>query len=144
MTYTIRAKNIENAERERRLTEALEGYQSGRFKSYREAAKALNVSHTTLNYRAHGRKPRSQAHQNVQILSAKEEWELVRWITHLTFISDPPKRHTIKEMATTIRKRRTQGIIDPFASYAQHEEIGEQWVPRFLQRHPELVVIMSE
>jgi helix-turn-helix, Psq domain len=80
-----RPKNVDSVELEERLTGALKDYKAGRFKSYRAAARAWNVPKTTLNIeRAKGRKPRNQAHEDEQILTAAEEKELARWITRLT------------------------------------------------------------
>ncbi len=123
---------------------ALKDYKAGHFKSYRATARAWNVPKTTLIERAKGRKPRNQAHEDEQILTAAEEKELAQWITHLTICSYPPKPHTIKEMAEAIRTRRTLGINDASITLVQYNEIGEKWVTWFLEHHSELASIMPE
>jgi len=76
-----RPKNVEAAEQEERIKEALEGVKSRRFKSYREAARAMDVPNSTLSARLNGRPPRNQGHKDEQILTNAEETKLVRWIT---------------------------------------------------------------
>ena len=139
-----RLKNVESADQEQRITEALEGVQSGRFKTYREAARALDVPKSTLCYRAQGRSTRIGAHEDEQILSNDEETELVEWIKKLTLCGYPPKRFTVQEMAQTIRTRRVIGINNATATLIQYDEIGEQWVTRFMNRHPELQSVIPE
>ena len=47
-------------------------------------------------------------------------------------------------MAEAIRTRRTLGINDVSATFVNYDKIGEQWVSRFLTRHPELSIVMPE
>ena len=100
-----RSKNVQSAEYNGRIDGALEAYKSGHYKSYRAAARAFDVSKTTLMERAKGRTTRNLAREDQQILSAEEEIKLVKWITHLTICGYPPKPYTIKEMAEAIRTR---------------------------------------
>jgi O6-methylguanine-DNA--protein-cysteine methyltransferase len=98
-----RPKNVQSAEYNGRIDDALQAYKSGEYTSYRAAARAFDVSKTTLIERARGRNPYNLAHEDQQILSAEEETELVRWITRLTTCGYPPKPYTIREMANAIR-----------------------------------------
>ena len=139
-----RKRNVESAEREERIQQALKEYRLGHFSSYRAASRAFNVPHNTLADRAKGKQPRNQAHEDQQILHSEEEIELVQWITRLTNCGYPPKPYTVKEMAEAIRTRRAIGINDDSVTYIQYESIGEQWVTRFLRRHPQLASIMPE
>ena len=139
-----RPKNVQSVEYNGRIDDALEAYKSGNYKSYRAAARAFDVSKTTLMERAKGRITRNLAHEDQQILSAEEEIELAQWITRLTLCGYPPKPYTVKEMAETIRTRRTLGINDLSAAFVNYNKIGEQWVSRFLTRHPELSAVMPE
>jgi hypothetical protein len=139
-----RPKNVEAAEREERIKDALEGVKSGRFKSYREVARVIDVLNATLSARANRRLPRNQAHEDEQILTNAEETELMRWITRLTLIGYPPKPDHVKEIAKSLRMRRIVGMNNPSITYVQYHKIGKHWVPRFLARHPELASIMPE
>jgi hypothetical protein len=60
--------------------------------------------------RSETKKPRNQAHGNLQILSPVEEKELERWIRFWTIDGKPPTYETVKMMAEGIRKRRVRGI----------------------------------
>lgn len=135
---------MQGAEYNDRVDDALRAYKSGDYKSYRTAARAFDVSRTTLTERANGRNPRNLSHEDQQILSAEEEKELVRWITRLTICGYPPKPYTTREMAEAIQTRRTLEINNLSATYVKYDQIGEQWVPRFLARHPELASVMPE
>jgi len=139
-----RRKNVEGVERNRRIKEGIEGVKSGRYKSYTEAAKELNIPHATMTHRAAGRKTRPEAHEDKQILAAEEETELVRWIGRLTASGYPPKPHTLRKMADTIRTRRATGINEPSAIYVSYDTLGQQWHKRFLNRHEELESIIPE
>jgi len=139
-----RRKNVEGVERNRRIKEGIEGVKSGRYKSYTEAAKELNVPCATMTHRVTGRKTRPEAHEDEQILAAEEETELVRWIGRLTASGYPPKPHTLREMADTIRTRRATGINEPSAIYVSYDTLGHQWHKRFLNRHSELESIIPE
>ena len=90
-----------------------------------------------MNY---GKKPRNQAHEDNQNLTNTEEAELVRWITRLTASGYAPRYETLRQLAEIIRERRVKtnsGEI-PVKVY---DPIGKEWVPRFIQRHPELASI---
>lgn len=91
-----------------------------------------------------GRKIRTKGHEKLQLLSAEEEKELVRWITRLTNQSYPPKPYTVREMAEAIRTRRVIGINDPSITRVSYPPIGKQWVSRFMQHHPNLDSIIAE
>jgi helix-turn-helix, Psq domain len=121
-----RSKNVQGAEYNARIDDALEAYKLGNYKSYRAAARAFDVSKTTLIERAKGRTTRNLAHEDQQILSVEDETELVQWITRLTLCGYPPKPYTVKEMAETIRTRRTLEMNDPSATFVNYDKIGEQ------------------
>jgi polyhydroxyalkanoate synthesis regulator phasin len=55
-----------------------------------------------------------------------------------------PRPYTIREMAEAIRTRRVIGINNLSITYVKYDKIGDQWVPRFIKRHPELATIMPE
>jgi hypothetical protein len=134
----------EEREQNKRIEEAIEGKKSGKYKSYAEASKALNVALSTIYHRVNGRQTRVESHEYEQLLSEEEETELCRWIRELSAASYPPKLYAVREMAEAIRTRRIIGINDPSVTCVSYEAIGEQWVTRFMSRHPELESIIAE
>jgi helix-turn-helix, Psq domain len=76
--------NVKAIAQERKIQEAIDGVKSRLYTSYKQAAKALQISKTTLYERVKGRKIRTKAHERRQILSEDEEKELARWIRRLT------------------------------------------------------------
>jgi helix-turn-helix, Psq domain len=121
-----RLNNVQSAEHNDRINDALEAYKSGNYKSYRAAARTFDMSKTTLIECAKGRTTCNLVHKDQQILSTEEEIELAQWITCLTLCGYPPKPYTIKEMAETIRTRRTLGINHLLVAFVNYNKIGEQ------------------
>ena len=136
--------NVERANQERRIQDALEGVKSGQFKSYAEAARVLHIPKSTLCHRAKGRQTRIESHEDLQLLSNEEEIELTRWIGQLTVCGYPPKPYAVREMAEAIRTRRVIGVNDPSITHVSFDTIGEQWVSRFMARHPKLESTIAE
>ena len=135
-----RPKDQAAAEKEARLQEAIAAVKAKEHTCY-SAAKAFNVPPRTLYDRVNGgKKPRNQAHERDQNLTHAEEKELVRWITLLTISGYPPRYETLRRLAEIIRERRvkkSEGEIQVMV----YDQIGEQWVQRFLRRHPELASV---
>ena len=46
-------------------------------------------------------------------------------------------------MAEAIRMQRLHKINDASAEYVSYEPLGEQWVTRFLERHPQLQTVVG-
>ena len=136
--------DVEGRERDQRVVEAVQGKKSGKYKSYAEAARILGVPESTVYARASGRPTRIQAHEHEQLLSEEEEKELARWIRQLTNASYPPKPYAVREMAEAIRTRRVIGVNDASIIRVSYDAIGEQWVKRFMNRHPELESLIAE
>jgi Tc5 transposase DNA-binding domain/helix-turn-helix, Psq domain len=127
-------------EKEARLQEAVTAVRNKQHTCH-SAALAFKVPRQTLYDRVKGKPPRNKAHEAEQLLSHAEEKELVRWITLLTLTGYPPRYITLREMATEIRKRRIKNINENDIQLVQYDDIGEQWVQRFLRRHPELASV---
>ena len=127
-------------EKEARLQEAMAAV-SNKKHTIPSAAHAFNVPHQTLYDRMNGKPPRNKAHETEQLLSHAEEKELVRWITRLTITGYPPRYQTLREMAEEIRKRRVRNINGDGLQLVQYDDIGKQWVQRFLRRHSELASV---
>src|SRR5271169_1719924 len=132
-----RPKNPDAAENEAKLQEAAAEVLAGKHTCH-SAAIAFDVRRSTLYDRVkYGKKPRNQAHEDDQNLTHVEEKELVRWITRLTISGYAPGYETLRRLAEIIRERRvkTDGREVQVKVY---DKISKEWVPRFIQRHPEL------
>jgi len=133
-----RARNALAAEKESRLQEATTAVVKKKNTCY-SAVEAFNVPYRTLWDRVYGGvKPRNLSHEREQNLTHAEEKESVRRITALTISGYPARHATVREMAEEIRKRRVKQINNDGIELIQYENIGNDWVPRFLRRHPEL------
>jgi DDE superfamily endonuclease/Tc5 transposase DNA-binding domain len=135
-----RPKNQEAIEKEARLQEAMAAVLAKKHTAA-SATLAFNISRSTLYDRLNGKPPRNKAHETEQLLSHAEEKELVQWITRLTITGYPPRYDTLREMAEEIRKRRVKNINQDGLELVKYDDIGKQWVPRFLRRHPELASV---
>ena len=108
------------------------------------AAIAFSVPRRTLYNRVNGNlKPRNQAHESDQNLTHAEEKELVQWITRLTLTGYAPRYETLRQLAEIIRERRIKKTDDGDCELQikVYDPIGKDWVPRFIQRHPELASV---
>jgi hypothetical protein len=117
---------------EGRITLALQAYQQGRFSSLRAAARAYNVPHTTLTRRNHGTTYRANSTSPNLKLTQTEETALIEWILSLDTRGIPPTQILVQQMAELLLKERVQN-----ASIGQ-TTLGQRWVYRFINRHPEI------
>lgn len=132
-----RRKNKADAEKEAKLQEAVATVLDNKHTCH-SAAIAFNVPRSTIYDRVkYEKKPRNQAHENDQNLTHAEEAELVRWITRLTISGYAPRYDTLRRLAEIIRERRVKTGANE-VPVTVHDKIGQDWVSRFIQRHPEL------
>ena len=124
-------------EREKSISNALKGFNSGRFPSIRKAAEHYGISHATLSRQLNGSKPCIQAHADQQLLTPAEERSIVRWILQIEEWGFPPRLAHVKEAVALLRGVRFAEQIDANVSP------GKNWITRFLDRHPELVAKFS-
>lgn len=135
-----RPKNKAAAENEAILQQAIAAVLNDEHTCH-SAAIAFTVPRSTLYDRVkYGRKARNQAQEDNQHLTHTEEAELVRWITRLTISGYAPRYEILRRLAEIIRDRRVTTNADeiPLKVY---DVIGKEWVPRFIQRHPELASV---
>jgi hypothetical protein len=90
--------------------------------SFWQAAKEFRVPKTTLNDCFRGVPDRKEAHASQRKLSVAHEEVLVAWIKEMGRRGIPLQMQAVKEWASIIA-----GV-----------EIGDSWVSRFRERHPEL------
>src|ERR1700712_1487561 len=144
LSTMVRRKSLEATELENRLAEAILGVQNKTYKSPYEAAKALGLSKRTVTRRVNGGNSRIEARQKQQHLTKTQEQTLLKWIKHLTASGYAPSHRILREVADEIRTKRNRVFVlnEPF----QHSEeihsfpLGQDWVLRFVQRHPQLQV----
>jgi hypothetical protein len=89
---------------------------------------------------------RTQARQQQQKLSYAEDKVLLKWIKELTISGYSPGHRVLKEVAEEIRTKRVYNLDDippsPFEPQPQFN-LGQDWVPRFLQGHKHLKVVIG-
>ncbi|KAJ3534000.1 hypothetical protein NM688_g7200 [Phlebia brevispora] len=90
--------------------------------SLRQAAQIYRVSHSTLTARFHGRPTCRQAHEHERKLSQIQENVLVAWIKVVGRRGIP----------------FSPQLVQDYASELAEEPVGDSWVRRFAQRHPDL------
>src|SRR2546421_7603018 len=131
LSEVARAKND-------RVEAALKDYWNKLYKSVNAAAKAHNIPESTLCDRVKGGKSRAKANEEKQILWGGEEKALVKWILDTSQNRYPPRKCPVRQMAETIRQRRVSKINDASMILVEYPSIGDEWVDRFIQRHPSL------
>ena len=94
------------------------------------ASLAFDVPEATLHRRLQGIASRSEKAANCQKLSNTEESILLSWILDMDKHGLPLQLSTIHHLA--------QLLVSSRLSSSQPVTIGEHWVHRYIQRHPEL------
>jgi len=128
-------------EHESRILLAIEALKSGQIRSLRKAAAAFDVPLSTLHDRRAGRVTRQESQVGHRKLSPTEETALVQWIESMDDRGMSPALGYIRQMADLlIRERGSYALLDPSitAIPASDTTVGENWVRRFLYRHPSL------
>jgi hypothetical protein len=113
---------------EERYKKALDGLQNGTFSSLSEAAQAYSLSKSSLGHRKNGRQSRQKAHEDQQLLSPAAERAVVRWCTQLDDYGFPPRLDILLQLVRSLVTKE-QGL---------EQDIGKNWITRFLNRHPEV------
>jgi len=138
-----KTKSQRIVETDRKMEEALAALALKQFSSIHQATKHFNIGHNTLGHRLAGGKSIAESRESAQLLTILEETALSQWITRLTASSYPVSQAFLREMAEEIRQKRVHGVNEPSIQLVIYEPIDEQWVQRFLQRHPHLKTAMS-
>jgi hypothetical protein len=133
-----RRKNPGAELKEASIQDAIQKIKSKVYKSAHHAAKETGIARSILYDRLSGKPPRNKAHEKQQLLIDGEETELVDWITLLTRVNYPPRHSIVREMAQHIIARRVRAQNEESMERVDIPQIGEQWVTRFMRRHPEL------
>ena len=123
------------SEKELAIAHALKGLRAGRYPSMRQAAEINGIAFTTLRRRFHGGKNRVAGHEGQQLITAAEERAIVRWIYRLELAGFPPRIEHVREAVMLLRKEALEENLQSI--------IGQHWITRFLDRHPDLVAKFS-
>lgn len=131
-------------EREKRIKEALNALKNKEFCTVHSAARHFEVSHVTLGRRWAGGKSMDEARESQQLLTSAEEKALAERVYQMTVTGHPPPQDLIREIAHELRQYRLIGINDDGIQHVNYEPIGQDWVKRFIKRHPRLKTVYSE
>jgi len=108
----VRKRSIKAQEREIRLTEAVIGVKSGKYKTAYAASKALQLNHHTILKRVNGGSTQQEARQQQQLLLKNQETILLKWIKGLTSSGYAPSYRILREVAEEVRSNKCR-IFQP-------------------------------
>jgi hypothetical protein len=102
----VKRKSIKAQELDLRLSEAVLGVRTKKFKSANAAAVALGLRPDSVHKRLRGRSTRIEARQQQQLLSKNQEQTLLKWIKELTSSGYAPSHRILREVADEVRTNR--------------------------------------
>lgn len=98
-----------------------------------EVAKLFNRAATTIWGRLHGAKPKTQAHENQQLLSGKQEILFIRQLEASDAEIEGLERDEIRDLA--------QDVLNAFG---EDRTVGINWPYKLLQRHTWIKLLPSK
>lgn len=126
----IRTKSSRSvAEQEERILLAIEAFKNQEITSVLEIARRFNVPRSTLQDRLHSATYRGEKRANSHKLTKIEEESLRKWIISIESRGSAPRPSMVREMANLLLASRGS---TPVLS------VGENWVTKFVKRHPDL------
>ena len=102
----VKQRSIKAQELDLRLSEAVEGVKTRKFKSAYAAAKALGLRPNTVVDRIKGGQTRVEARQKQQLLSKTQEQTLLKWIKRLTLSGYAPSHRILREVAEEVHSNK--------------------------------------
>jgi DDE superfamily endonuclease/Tc5 transposase DNA-binding domain/helix-turn-helix, Psq domain len=123
---------MDSRKRDEILTEAVAFYRANDYLSIRKVAKLFKVSHVTLSRRI-SRQCGSLFDRNVNNarLSPDQETALIQYVNELHHIGVPLRVKAIEHTANSL-------LAMSHSTQDEPPRVGEHWVTRFLDRHPEI------
>ncbi|KFY80377.1 hypothetical protein V499_00769 [Pseudogymnoascus sp. VKM F-103] len=121
----VRRRNNQAQELDLRLSEAVLGIQTRKYKSANAAAIALNLRPDTVRRRIRGIPTRKEARQQQQLLSKNQENTLLKWIKELTISGYAPSHRILREVADEVRSNKCR-VFQP----QQHLQQQQQQQPQ--------------
>ena len=120
-----------SAERESRISGALNEIQSAKQPNWETISRKYRISRTTLdNWYFHRTQGWRDADVFQQKLSKEEEEEIVQWVKRIGWAGMPPRRRYFVDFVGTILVHR--------ADHGGEERVGKRFTNWFLNRHHEL------
>ena len=107
---------------------ALHDLEMGAQPSIRAAADYYSLKYETLRDRKRGARNCVESHEDQQHLTIVEEMAIEEWIIKVDYLGWPPRIDYIHQMAL--------GFIESHG--IQNPTMGNNWITRFLYRHPNL------
>lgn len=123
----IKAREQKEKEREAAIARAIQAHEGGL--SLRAAAECAGVARSTLHGRLKGAQSWRKAHEIDQTLGAAEEKMIVKQIEDMDRRGFPMRVDMVQELALKILNKREGG---------GSLTLGQHWITRFLNRHPQL------
>jgi hypothetical protein len=116
------------AQKEGRITLAMQAFKQGYISSLRAAAKAYDVPETTLRGHVKGICARRDTVPINQKLTTTEESTLVEWILSIDQRGLAPTREIVEQIANILLQKRSQNQTNP-------STVSVRWVRNLVQRH---------
>ncbi|PQM43956.1 hypothetical protein VE01_10852 [Pseudogymnoascus verrucosus] len=117
----VKRRSIKAQERNLRLSEAVLGVQTGKYKSSNAAAIALGLWPDTVRKRVSGvQRVQAEAQLPNQLLSKNQEIVLLKWIKELTASGYAPSHRILREVADEVRSNKCR-VFQP-----QHLQLQQQ------------------
>jgi len=122
-----------SAERERRISGALNEIESAKHSNWAKISRKYRISRTTL-YTLYFHRPQGWRDSYVfqQKLSKEEEEEIVQWVKRMGRAGMPARRRHLVDLVGTILQYRA------LADHGGEERVGKRFTNQFLNRHPKL------
>ena len=126
----IRSRSSTNlVEQEGRILLAIQAIKNREITIISEAARRFEVPKSTLLRRLKNTPSRAFSRANCHKLTEIEEESLEKWILSMDLRGGAPRPSMVREMANLLLKKRgTTPVIS----------VGENWVTKFVKRHPTL------
>ena len=124
----IRSQRSRNStEQEGRILLAIQAFKNQEISSIREVARRFEIPRTTLQRRLTGDTFRPETRANNHKLTESEEESLQKWILSMDSRGAAPRPSFVREMANLLLQQRGTTPVP---------SVGENWVTKFIKRHP--------
>ena len=123
--------NVQLAQKEGRITLAVQAFKDGYFSSKRACVNAYNIPESTLRRRVKGINARCDSVPVNRKLTQTEETTLVEWILSMDQRGLAPTSDTVRQMANILLQNRSQNQANP-------PVVGKLWIHNLVKRHPAL------
>jgi hypothetical protein len=117
----------ESTEQEGRILLAIKAFKNKEISSIRETTRRFKIPRSTLSSRLTGIQHRANCRVNSCKLTEIEEESLQKWILSIDSRGSAPRPSIVREIANLLlEKRGTTPVLS----------VGENWVTKYVKRHP--------